>query len=60
VIGKGTPKTGTRKRTKFGLALEESAKEILAHAKGTKILPTRAYLVVMAKNREAVLAALAS
>jgi len=34
-------KTGGKKRTKLGLALEESAKEILAHLKGEKILPTR-------------------
>jgi putative transcriptional regulator len=34
-------KAGMRKRTKLGLALEESAKEILAHVKGEKILPTR-------------------
>ena len=31
----------TRKRTKFGLELEKSAKEILAHMNGEKILPTR-------------------
>ena len=98
------------KRTKFGLALEASAKEILAHVKGETRLPTRrlvlpdevdvkrirtragmtqgefarafcinprtlqeweqgrrrpdattrAYLAVIAKNRDAVLAALAS
>ena len=29
------------RRTKFGLALEESAKEILAHAKGEAEFPTR-------------------
>lgn len=34
-------KAGAKKRTKFGLALEESAKEILAHVRGDKILPTR-------------------
>lgn len=101
---------GVNRRTKFGLGLEQSAKEILAHVKGeTKlatrriVLPdevdvkgirsrtrmsqaefarafcinprtlqeweqgrrkpdatTRAYLAVIAKNREAVLEALAS
>ena len=101
---------GTKKRTRLGLALEESAKEILAHVKGERRLPTRrivlpdevdvkrirsqagmsqaefacafcinprtlqeweqgrrrpdattrAYLAVIAKNRKAVLAALAS
>src|SRR5712692_4346690 len=34
-------KTGNRRRTKFGLALEESAKEILAHVKGEARLPAR-------------------
>jgi putative transcriptional regulator len=34
-------KAGMRQRTKLGLALEESAKEILAHVKGEKILSTR-------------------
>jgi putative transcriptional regulator len=103
-------KTGSKRRTRLGLALEESAKEILAHLKGEKtlatrriVLPedvdvtlirkrarmsqaefarafcinprtlqeweqgrrkpdatTRAYLAVIAKNREAVLKALAS
>jgi putative transcriptional regulator len=98
------------KRTELGLALEQSAREILAHVKGEKTLPTRrvvlpnevdvrrvrerarmsqsefasafcinprtlqeweqgrrkpdattrAYLAVIAKNREAVLKALAS
>ena len=31
----------TRKRTKLGLALEQSAKEILAHMKGDARFPTR-------------------
>jgi len=103
-------KVGIEKRTRLGLALEESAKEILAHVKGEKTLPTRrvvlpdevdvkrirkrarmsqsefalafcinprtlqeweqgrrkpdattrAYLAVIAKNREAVLRALSS
>ena len=35
------PKTRTSKRTKFGLELESSAREILAHVKGEKILSTR-------------------
>jgi putative transcriptional regulator len=102
--------TGTKGRTKLGMALEQSAKEILAHVKGDArlatrriVLPdevnvklirtkagmsqaefarafclnprtlqeweqgrrkpdatTRAYLAVIAKNREAVLDALAS
>ena len=34
-------KTGMKKRTKLGLALEESAKEILAHVKGERKLATR-------------------
>lgn len=100
----------TQKRTRLALSIEESAKEILAHVKGEKKLPTRriilpdevdvplirkrarlsqaefarafctnprtlqeweqggrkpdattrAYLAVIAKNREAVLTALAS
>jgi putative transcriptional regulator len=103
-------KTRNGKRTSLGLALEHSAKEILAYVKGEKTLPTRrvvlpdevdvthirkrarmsqaefarafcinprtlqeweqgrrkpdattrAYLAVIAKNREAVLKALAS
>jgi putative transcriptional regulator len=102
--------TGTKGRTKLGMELERSAKEILAHVKGDVRLPTRritlpgavdvkrirtktgmsqaefarmfcinprtlqeweqgrrkpdattrAYLAVIAKNREAVLDALAS
>jgi putative transcriptional regulator len=35
------PKTRIGKRTALGLALEKSAKEILAHVKGEKTLPTR-------------------
>jgi putative transcriptional regulator len=103
-------KTRSKRRTSLGLTLEASAKEILAHLKGEKTLPTRrivlpedvdvrlvrkrarmsqaefarafcinprtlqeweqgrrkpdattrAYLAVIAKNREAVLKALAS
>jgi putative transcriptional regulator len=102
--------SGTTRRTKLGLELEESAREILAHVRGETKLPTRrvvlpeevdvkrirskarmsqaefarafcinprtlqeweqgrrkpdattrAYLAVIAKNREAVLEALAS
>jgi putative transcriptional regulator len=33
--------TGAGRRTKLGLELERSAKEILAHVKGDKRLPTR-------------------
>jgi putative transcriptional regulator len=33
--------TGAKKRTKLGLTLEQSAKEILAHVKGETKLPTR-------------------
>ncbi len=32
---------GTKRRTKLGLELEKSAREILAHAKGGVRLPTR-------------------
>ena len=34
-------KSSRVKRSKFGLELEKSAKEILAHVNGEKILPTR-------------------
>jgi len=34
-------KAGMKKRTKLGLELEESAKEILSHIKGEKKLVTR-------------------
>ena len=33
--------TGTKRRTKLGIALEQSAREILAHVKGDARLPTR-------------------
>jgi putative transcriptional regulator len=33
--------TGAKRRTKLGLALEESAKEILAHVRGETRLPRR-------------------
>jgi putative transcriptional regulator len=33
--------SGSARRTKLGLALEQSAREILAHVKGETILPTR-------------------
>ena len=110
IMGAPNLKTGADRRTKLCLALEQSAKEILAHVKGEARLPvrrivlpdevdvkrvrtkarmsqaefarafcinprtlqeweqgrrkpdatTRAYLAVIAKNREAVLQALAS
>jgi putative transcriptional regulator len=110
VVNTSKRKTGTGERTRFGLALEASAKEILAHVRGERTPParrvmlpkevdvkrlrkrarmsqsefafafcinprtlqeweqgrrkpdatTRAYLAVIAKNREAVLKALAS
>jgi putative transcriptional regulator len=109
-MGTRSLNAGTKRRTKFGIALEQSAREILAHVKGDAtlttrriVLPgevdvkririrarmsqaefarafcinprtlqeweqgrrkpdatTRAYLAVIAKNREAVLDALAS
>jgi putative transcriptional regulator len=109
-MGVRKPSTGAKRRTRPGLALEQSAKEILAHVKGETRLPTRrivlpdevdvkrirrkarmsqagfarafcinprtlqeweqgrrkpdattrAYLAVIAKNRQAVLEALAS
>jgi putative transcriptional regulator len=108
-MGVRTAKTGTKYRTKLGIELEQSAREILAHVKGDVkrprriVLPdevdvkrirtkarmsqaefarafcinprtlqeweqgrrkpdatTRAYLAVIAKNRGAVLDALAS
>jgi putative transcriptional regulator len=109
-MGVRNPNTGAKRRTRHGLALEQGAKEILAHVKGETRLPTRrivlpeevdvkrirrkarmsqaefarafcinprtlqeweqgrrrpdattrAYLAVIAKNREAVLEALAS
>ncbi|MGA3017045.1 MAG: helix-turn-helix domain-containing protein [Bryobacteraceae bacterium] len=34
-------KAGAKRRTRLGLALEESAREILAHVKGETTLPTR-------------------
>lgn len=109
-MNKRTPIKKSAKRTPLGLELEQAAKEILAHARGQKVLPvrrlvlpnqvdikrirqearmsqaefagafcinprtlqeweqgrrkpdatTRAYLAVIAKNRKAVLKALAS
>lgn len=41
----GRLKTGIGKRTRLGLALEASAKEILAHVKGEANLPTRRVLL---------------
>ena len=40
-MGVSNLNAGTPRRTKLGLALEESAKEILAHVKGNAKLPTR-------------------
>jgi len=34
-------KTETKRRTRLGIALEQSAKEILAHVKGEVRLPSR-------------------
>ena len=34
-------KAGTKRRTKLGIALEQSAREILAHVKGEAKLPSR-------------------
>ena len=36
-----TVSTGTKGRTRLGMELEQSAKEILAHVKGDVRLPTR-------------------
>jgi DNA-binding transcriptional regulator YiaG len=40
-VGVRNLNTGTRNRTKFGMALEQSAKEILTHVKGDVRLPAR-------------------
>ncbi len=40
-MGVRASKPAAKKRTKFGLELEQSAKEILAHLKGDLKLPTR-------------------
>ncbi len=40
-MGVRSSKSGPAGRTKLGLALEQSAKEILAHVKGQARLPTR-------------------
>jgi len=40
-MGVRSSNTGTKSRTKFGMALERSAKEILAHVKGDVRLPAR-------------------
>jgi len=42
--------TGRKKRTKLGLALEQSAREILAHVKGDARLPTRRIVLPGAVN----------
>jgi putative transcriptional regulator len=41
IMGVRNSNTGPKRRTKLGLALEQSAKEILAHVKGETRLPTR-------------------
>jgi putative transcriptional regulator len=40
-MGVRNSKTGAKRRTGLGLALEQSAKDILAHVKGKTTLPTR-------------------
>jgi len=40
-MGVRNSNTGAKRRTRLGLALEQSAKEILAHLKGDARLPTR-------------------
>jgi putative transcriptional regulator len=40
-MGVRNSNTRTKERTKLGLALQQSAQEILAHVKGDAILPTR-------------------
>jgi len=40
-MGVRNPNSGASRRTKLGLALEQSAKEILAHVKGDVKLPAR-------------------
>jgi len=56
--------TGTKRRTKLGMALEQSAKEILAHVKAETRPPARHIVPRIPrddrKNSEAVLDALAS
>ncbi len=41
IMGAHNLNTGSKGRTKLGIALEQSTKEILAHVKGDSILPTR-------------------
>jgi hypothetical protein len=38
-MGARTRETGSKSRTKLGITLEQSAKEILAHLKGNALLP---------------------
>ena len=40
-MGARTRETGSKSRTKLGITLEQSAKEILAHVRGETKLPTR-------------------
>lgn len=51
-MGTSKRKVETGERTKFGLVLEESAKEILAHVRGERKLPTRR--VVLPKEVDVV------
>jgi putative transcriptional regulator len=44
-MGARNSTTSAKRRTKLGLALEASAKEILAHVKGEKKLPTRRFVL---------------
>jgi len=39
------PNTGAKRRTKLGLELEQSGKEILSHLKGETRLPTRRFVL---------------
>ena len=41
MVAVSNSRTGAKQRTKFGLALEQNAEEILAHVKGQIKLPTR-------------------
>jgi len=40
-MGARTRETGSKSRTKLGITLEQSAKEILAHLKGNVLLPAQ-------------------
>jgi putative transcriptional regulator len=45
IMGVRNSTTSAKRRTKLGLALEASAKEILAHVRGEKRLPTRRFVL---------------